>query len=269
MLEYLFYGRYSNIMKSVKYRKEILADLLHKRTIATLDEMKDALDTNVDITVFRKLKQLNYITSYSNRGRYYSLEDIAEFDEDGLWKYRSICFSNHGTLMNTAAVFVEASDAGFYADELEGRLFVEVRETLARLCKKGRLSRENLSRKYLYCSADPDKKKKQVTLRRALESEPFQGRLPEGEIHDELRASIVLFFCLLDEQQQRLFAGLESLKWGHGGDRKVAKLLSLDVSTVAKGRRQLLSEDIEVDRTRKAGGGRKPSEKKRRRSLRR
>ncbi len=252
-------------MKPIIYRNEILADLLTKRTIATLDEMKDALGTSVDITVFRKLKQLNYITSYSQRGRYYSLKDLAEFDENGLWKYRSACFSNHGTLMNTAAVFVDASDAGFYADELEGQLFVEVRETLARLYKRGRLSREKLSRKYLYCSVDPDKKKRQVTLRRALESEPFQGRLPEGEIHDELKAAIVLFFCLLDEQQQRLFAGLESMKWGHGGDRKVAELLGLDVSTVAKGRRQLLSEDIEFDRSRKAGGGRKPSGKKRRR----
>ena len=256
-------------MKSEIYRSEILAGLLHERTIATLDEMKDALTTSVDITVFRKLKQLNYITSYSHRGRYYSLKDIAEFDEDGLWKYRSICFSNHGTLMNTAAAFVESSDAGFYADELEGRLFVEVRETLARLFKKGRLSREKLLRKYLYCCADPDEKKKQVTLRRALESEPFRGRLPEGEIHDELKASIVLFFCLLNEQQQRLFAGLESMKWGHGGDRKVAELLGLDVGTVAKGRRQLLSEDIEIDRSRKTGGGRKTSEKKRRRSSRR
>lgn len=256
-------------MKPITYRNEILAELLHERTVATLDEMKDALDTNVDVTVFRKLKQLNYITSYSHRGKYYSLKDIAEFDEDGLWQYCSIFFSNHGTLMNTAAAFVEASDAGFYADELEGRLFVEVRETLARLYKKGRLSREKLSRKYLYCSADPDKKKKQVTLRRALESEPFHGRLPEGEIHDELKASIVLFFCLLDEQQQRLFAGLESMKWGHGGDRKVAELLGLNVGTVAKGRRQLLSEDVEIERSRKTGGGRKPSEKKRRRSSRR
>lgn len=256
-------------MKSLRYRKEILADLLHERAIATLEEMKDALKTDVAVTVFRKLKQLNYITSYSHRGRYYSLKDLAEFDEDGLWKYRSVCFSSHGTLMNTAEAFVESSDAGFYTDELEGRLFLEVRETLARLYRGGRLSREKLSRKYLYCSADPDKKKRQFTLRRALESKPFQGRLPEGEIHEELKASIVLFFCLLDEQQQRLFAGLESMKWGHGGDRKVADLLGLDVGTVAKGRRQLLSEDIENDRSRKAGGGRKPSEKKRRKSSRR
>jgi hypothetical protein len=88
-------------------------------------------------------------------------------------------------------------------------------------------------------------------------------------IPDELRAAIVLFFSLLDEQQRRLYAGLEALKTGRGGDTLIAELLGLDVSTVAKGRRQLLSEDIEIDRSRKIGGGRKPSEKKRRRSSRR
>jgi hypothetical protein len=87
-----------------------------------------------------------------------------------------------------------------------------------------------------------------------------------GEIHDELKAAIVLFFCLLDEQQRRLYAGLESLKWGYGGDRKVAGLLGLDEGTVAKGRRQLLQQDVEIDKSRKSGGGRKPVEKKHRRS---
>jgi hypothetical protein len=37
---------------------------------------------------------------------------------------------------------------------------------------------------------------------------------------------------------------------------------------VARGRRELLARDVEVERIRKAGGGRKPLEKKRRRSSR-
>jgi len=65
---------------------------------------------------------------------------------------------------------------------------------------------------------------------------------------------------LLDEQQRRLYAGLESLQLG--GDRQIAELLSLDPHTVAKGRRQLLAEDVETDRVRAVGGGRKPVEKK-------
>ena len=85
--------------------------------------------------------------------------------------------------------------------------------------------------------------------------------MPPGHVSDELRAAIVLFASLLDEQQRRLYAGLESLQLG--GDRQIAELLDLDPHTVAKGRRQLLAQDVEVGRVRGVGGGRKPVEKKR------
>ena len=83
---------------------------------------------------------------------------------------------------------------------------------------------------------------------------------------DELRAALVLFASLLDERQRRLFAGLESLKCGWGGDTRIAALLGLDAATVARGRRQLIERDISADRVRRPGGGRKAAEKKRPRS---
>ena len=256
-------------MKTEKYKADDLAKLLSKRTIATMDELKDSLKTDVSLTVMRKLKQLGYITSYSHQGRYYSLERLAAFDENGLWETRSVRFSQHGTLVSTVDILVTASKTGYYSGELESLLRVGTRETLLRLVNRGRLSREKLSGMYLYCSSDPELRKRQIFMRRALESEPVEGRLPMGEIHDELKAAIILFFCLLNEQQRRLFAGLESLKWGYGGDRKVALLLGLDDETVARGRRQLLAQDVEVDRARNAGGGRKSVEKKRPKSSRR
>ena len=82
-----------------------------------------------------------------------------------------------------------------------------------------------------------------------------------GHTSDELRAAIILFWSLLDEQQRRLYAGLESLKLGSGGDQQIADYLQLDSHTVAKGRRQLLAQDVMVDRIRKAGAGRKPAKK--------
>jgi hypothetical protein len=54
----------------------------------------------------------------------------------------------------------------------------------------------------------------------------------------------VLFYSLLDEQQRRMYAGLEALKVGHGGDSQVAELLGIDPGTVARGRRELLSGEV-------------------------
>jgi len=255
-------------MNREKYNTKILADLLRERSIATMDEMKRALDTETNLTVTRKLKELGYLTSYSHRGSFYTLEELAKFDENGLWTFGPACFSKHGTLLATAENFVKESDAGCYSTELERLLQVGVKETLLRLFQKEHISRERLFGRYLYIDVEPANKKRQLMTRRAAESEPVRGRLPAGEIHDELKAAIILFFCLLDEQQRRLFAGLEALKWGHGGDRKVADLLSVDVATVASGRRQLLAQDVEVERARKTGGGRKPVVKKTRKSSR-
>lgn len=69
-------------------------------------------------------------------------------------------------------------------------------------------------------------------------------------------------FNLLDERQRRLFAGLESLRFGHGGDRKVAYVLGLSPTTVAAGRRQLLEGGLDPHRNRQVGGGRSKVEKK-------
>jgi hypothetical protein len=79
---------------------------------------------------------------------------------------------------------------------------------------------------------------------------------------DESKAAVVLFMSLLDEQQRRLFAGLESLRLGRGGDRSVAQATGLDPHTIAKGRQELLAHDVLVDRLRHPGAGRKAVEKK-------
>lgn len=249
-------------MNITKFDTSQLTALLESKEIVTFDELALALGTDAKATVFRKLKQIDYRASYSHRGQFYTLADEDKFDALGLWSFANVYFSSYGTLRATAEALVSFSDAGFYANEIEPILHVEVNNVLLYLVKKEQLYRERFPGGYLYCSSELGVRKRQLAMRRALESEPVAGRLPTGEIRDELKAAIVLFFCLLDEQQRRLFAGLESLKWGYGGDRKVARLLGLDEETVARGRRQLRDQDIEIDRARKVGGGRKPVEKK-------
>ncbi len=74
---------------------------------------------------------------------------------------------------------------------------------------------------------------------------------------------------VLNERQRRAIAGVEALRLGYGGTRLVAEILELDEKTVRRGRREVLEELPTPDehRVRKAGGGRKPSEKKRAVSL--
>jgi hypothetical protein len=249
-------------MRPAVFSADVLRRFLLRNRIATLPQLKQLLGTEADITVFRKLKELSYRTSYSHRGSFYTLDEITTFDEQGLWSFNSVWFSRHGTLVATAEDFVKRSAAGYFAAELEDILHVPVKEPLLQLVAQGRIARQSVSGLYLYCAGDSRTRHQQLLARQSLPDQSAASvGIPAGNVSDELRAAIVLFASLLDEQQRRLYAGLESLQLG--GDRRIAELLGLDPHTVAKGRRQLLAQDVETSRVWAAGGGRKPVEKKR------
>ena len=243
-----------------------LRSLLRTQTIATMPELKAALGTDVDVTVFRKLRELAYHSSYSHRGQYYTLDEIARFDARGLWSFRSVGFSKHATLLRTCAVLVTDSEAGYATDELDHLLHVGVKDPLRKLAGEGRIVREKVAGRFVHFAAARARRQAQVRARQVWDTTPSDHAVGATRrvVPDELKAAIILFCSLLDERQRRLYAGLESLKVGHGGDRRMADLLGLDAGTVAKGRQQLLSRDVDLDRVRRKGGGRPPLEKKRR-----
>ena len=215
------------------------------------------------MTVFRKLAALSYLSSYSHRGAYYTLPPIARFDTQGLWSCREVWFSRHGTLLDTLVAWVSEAPAGYFAGELQTALHVAVKDPLRTLVERGRLSRHALQERWLYCSADRARQREQRLARQGqIEAFPL-AHLSDMTVSQgaELKAAVVLFYSLLDEQQRRLFAGLESFKCGHGGDTLLAGLLGLDPDTVARGRRELLAGEVQRERIRMAGGGRPRAEK--------
>ena len=159
-------------MRPLSFRPDALRVLLLHNKIATLDELKLALGTSVDVTVFRKLKPLDYLTSYSHRGRYYSLRQIARFDDHGLWSQEEVWFSRFGTLLATAEGFVHRSPRGYFADELAPLLHVEVQDALHQLAQQGRVSRQIVSGRYLYTAVDLIVQRRQLLARRTVEFLP-------------------------------------------------------------------------------------------------
>jgi hypothetical protein len=251
-------------MRKETYAADVIVSFFYKNKIATMDQLKNVLGTDVNMTVIRKMKEISYLSSYSHRGKYYTLDEIAEFDDHGLWSFEQAMFSRHGTLVKTVKAFVEESEDGLSARELESLLKVDPKESLLNLFRKNKVHREKISGKYVYFSSDSKKKKRQTLLRKDRAEAPSLqlGAWRSDLSAHELKAAILLFFAFLDEKQRRLYAGLESLKIGFGGDKMIAELLGIDPHTVAKGRRELQSCDILPDGIRKKGAGRIPTEKK-------
>ena len=263
MIEFSNAKRNSIRMRPERYHADDLRHLLQQRKIATMDELKEALGSAADVTVFRKLAGLGYHTSYSHRGRYYTLDELAHFDALGLWSFRQVFFSRFGTLVATLEELVRAAEAGYDVAEAEAVVQVGTKDALVLLVREGRLTREKVAGRFIYLSTDVPTRRAQLQARAVYDAKAGALGLGAGlrVVPDELKAAIVLFSSLLDEQQRRLYAGLEAMKVGHGGDTQVAELLGIDPGTVARGRQELLSGDISPGRVRRAGGGR-PSAKK-------
>jgi len=248
-------------MRPVRFQADSLVTLLRRQRIATMEQLKSALGTSVDMTVFRKLRTIPYRTSYSHRGRYYALDEVARFDERGLWTYRDVHFSRFGSLVETSERFVIDAEKGLFASELAQVVQVDVEDPLLLLVREERLARQKVGWAYLYCSPDPARRRTQILGREAGPPSEVQQR--RDSALDQSKAALVLLFSLLDERQRRLFAGLESMLLGWGGDRRIAEMTGLDVHTIAKGRRELLEGRRLAERIRRPGGGRHSVEKKR------
>ncbi len=253
-------------MKTAKYHPETVASFLKRRKIATLGEISVAMGNASERTVFRNLGQLEYMSSYSHRGKFYTLRSIARFSKEGLWSLRSVWFSRFGTLLETAAAWVHRSEAGYDAAELNGALHVEAKHALTRLVRLDRLQRDVIEGRYVYFAADDTIAQQQRKRRDAHAAASRTTALivsnPDLAV-DEAKATLLLFFGMLNEKQRRLYAGLESLKLGHGGDAHIARLFGIDPHTVARGRQELEAGQLDGQAIRVAGGGRLSQEKKR------
>ena len=143
------------IMNSAKDLIETIAKFLKANKIATLGQLQAALDNPSRITIFRKLAEMEYISSYSHRGKFYTLKSIANFNAMGLWHYKSVGFSVFGNLIVTLLSLVNDSEAGYTATELKEILRVKTKHALTQLVRSERLQREKFDLSYVYLSLEP------------------------------------------------------------------------------------------------------------------
>jgi len=156
-----------------------LSRLFSRQPVADLQTIRHVLGTPSRTTVYRVLSELGYLTSYSHAGRYYTLEEIPDFDEQGLWVRGEALFSKYGTLRATIVRFVQEAPAGQTHAELRERLRLRVHDTLRQLTKASEIGRVQLERLFVYVSVEEAVARAQVAeRRRELDSQPPLPALP-------------------------------------------------------------------------------------------
>jgi len=219
-----------------------------------------ALGTSCRMTWFRKLKELDYRTSYTHRGKYYALNEEAPYDENGFWCSGDIRFSVHGTLSNTITEMIRRSDDGRFAKEVRAVVKTPVQQPLATLTQRKVLKRDRFGAEYLYLW--PGRAGEQCRRRRAQAGVYAADMAASDAAWENLCSAMQTLMSVLNEKQRRLYLGLESIRLGSGGDNRIAAMAGVDPKTVAKGRRELLHRGVSVERIRGTGAGRPPLKKK-------
>ena len=152
-----------------------LKRLFRRFAVADLDTLCRTLNTKSRMSIFRRLKDLGYFSSYTHAGSFYTLAHIPQFDEYGLWTHQDIGFSKEGTLKATVLNLVETAPCGFTHTELNHLLRVKVHNTLLSLVRQGQIRREHIEQAYLYISRKPSEAAEQVSQRRMQLADSDKG----------------------------------------------------------------------------------------------
>lgn len=143
-----------------------LQRLFRRFKIVDMNILFKTIKTNSRMSIFRRLKEVGYLSSYTHTGRYYTLSHIPQFDNYGLWFYQSVGFAQYGTLKSTIVELVDRSSTGLTHLELNHILRIRTHNTLLKLVREGRVIREQFQKAFLYVGVDPGKATLQVAKRK-------------------------------------------------------------------------------------------------------
>lgn len=156
-----------------------------KQKIVTIDQLASWLSCSI-VTARRRLKAWRAYTSYNRNGRYYTLPEIAQFDDMGLWRHQGAFFSKHGNLKQTLVYLVTHSEHGLSGTELGEILGLQPRSFLSHFRDHPAIYRENMMGRWIWFTAVPGIREQQMQARLA------EGVARESRMPSDMEAVMIL-----------------------------------------------------------------------------
>ena len=156
-----------------------------KQKVVTIDQLASWLSCSV-VTARRRLKAWRAYTSYNRNGRYYTLPEIAQFDDIGLWRHQGAFFSKHGNLKQTLVYLVTHSEQGLSGAELGEILGLQPRSFLSHFRDHPAIYREHMRGCWIWFAADPGIREQQ------MQSRLSEGGVREPDMPSDMEAVMIL-----------------------------------------------------------------------------
>lgn len=139
--------------------KAVLCDL-EEIKIFKIGDLASKLSCSVP-TARLRLKSWKTCTSYNQNGRFYTLPQVPEFNQHGLWRYKDIAFSKHGNLKKTIIHLIRVSLAGLTGRQLGKLLGLSPQSFMHHFSKCPGIRREKHGGVFIYFAADGELYKRQ------------------------------------------------------------------------------------------------------------
>ena len=169
-----------------------IASLFRRAPIRSLQDVERTVPGRSRRSLYRDLRSLGYLASYTHAGAYYTLRSLAAFGEHGVWFHQGVGFSVHGTLKATCQHLVQASAAGKTHEEVALVVHVRTHNTLLDLVQAGGIGRESVGPTFLYVSAEASRAAAQVQERlRLLQAEAPSTHRRDSDVVIEVLLELV------------------------------------------------------------------------------
>lgn len=140
---------------------EQLINLFVKQPCWTIEPLANELNYSIP-SVRRFLTAVGYYSSFTDNGKWYTLQSIPTFNRNGLWFHHGIGFSRAGSLTKTLIALTTKSAVGITAEQLGEKLHCRCHTVLVQLYRKKKLQRRKIGRSFIYLAADPRTGAKQL-----------------------------------------------------------------------------------------------------------
>lgn len=141
-------------MSSNTLPKEKIASLFSTQACWQIESLATNLNYSVP-SARRFLSNIGYHRSFSHNGKWYTLQHVPKFNQDGLWFSDDIGFSRDGNLNKTLIRLITKSPAGMTSIDLKEKLRCRLHTVLVQLCRRGHIQREKFGRSFVYFAKDP------------------------------------------------------------------------------------------------------------------
>ncbi|MCP4763114.1 MAG: hypothetical protein GY870_15160, partial [archaeon] len=130
-------------MANINERQIFVENIIRSKKIQTFEQILKHVSCS-EITLRRDIRQIEGITSYTHQGRFITLKDIPQFDNNGIWFYRKVGFTKYKNSLELIVHLINNSREGLSREQIQEILKIQIYQQIQTLLKRNELYRSKI-----------------------------------------------------------------------------------------------------------------------------